>query len=312
MFRASSASSFMARRPKVLPLLRCPIIPPDGNTRCRRRMSPPCASAGATARSGAMRARRRRRRSTALAGCRRSAQHPGADAACRPLRGSGRRALGVRLLPDGDPLGAAVGRPEGDRGRTRAREAGLRPLCARVPGLPAAQPRRQGLRRSALEPALRAVGRPGPGPASASTCSSRSTTTFPGLPQVQFYDRARLPWFDDVEAATADIRAELEAVMQRARRLCTLRPGPCQPADEDADGDAEQPRVERLLPLEERRAGRGERGALPEDAARAAERPARARAEPLAVDPLLAAPSRRAHPAAQRPRQHASHLPPAA
>jgi len=36
---------------------------------------------------------------------------------------------------------------------------------------------------------------------------------FPGLPQVQFYDRALFPWFDDVEAATADIRAELEAVL---------------------------------------------------------------------------------------------------
>jgi aspartyl/asparaginyl beta-hydroxylase (cupin superfamily) len=36
---------------------------------------------------------------------------------------------------------------------------------------------------------------------------------FPGLPQVQFYDRNLFPWFDDVEAATADIRAELEAVL---------------------------------------------------------------------------------------------------
>jgi aspartate beta-hydroxylase len=36
---------------------------------------------------------------------------------------------------------------------------------------------------------------------------------FPGLPQVQFYERSLFPWFDDVEAATADIRAELEAVL---------------------------------------------------------------------------------------------------
>ena len=36
---------------------------------------------------------------------------------------------------------------------------------------------------------------------------------FPGLPQVQFYERRGFPWFDDVEAATADIRAELEAVL---------------------------------------------------------------------------------------------------
>ncbi len=37
---------------------------------------------------------------------------------------------------------------------------------------------------------------------------------FPGLPQIQFYDRALFPWFDDLEAATADIRAELEAVLE--------------------------------------------------------------------------------------------------
>jgi len=36
---------------------------------------------------------------------------------------------------------------------------------------------------------------------------------FPGLPQVQFHDRALMPWFDEVEAALPDIRAELEAVM---------------------------------------------------------------------------------------------------
>ena len=36
---------------------------------------------------------------------------------------------------------------------------------------------------------------------------------FPGLPQVQFYGRGLFPWFDEVEAATADIRAELEAVL---------------------------------------------------------------------------------------------------
>ncbi len=36
---------------------------------------------------------------------------------------------------------------------------------------------------------------------------------FPGLPQIQFHDRNAFPWFDDVEAATADIRAELEAIV---------------------------------------------------------------------------------------------------
>jgi tetratricopeptide (TPR) repeat protein len=37
---------------------------------------------------------------------------------------------------------------------------------------------------------------------------------FPGLPQIQFYERAAFPWFEDVEAATDDIRAELLAVMR--------------------------------------------------------------------------------------------------
>ncbi len=36
---------------------------------------------------------------------------------------------------------------------------------------------------------------------------------FPGLPQIQFYDRATFPWMDTLEAATGDIREELEAVM---------------------------------------------------------------------------------------------------
>lgn len=37
---------------------------------------------------------------------------------------------------------------------------------------------------------------------------------FPGLPQVQFYPRAEFPWLDAVEAATGEIRAELEAVLR--------------------------------------------------------------------------------------------------
>jgi aspartate beta-hydroxylase len=37
---------------------------------------------------------------------------------------------------------------------------------------------------------------------------------FPGLPQVQFYERGGFPWLDRVEAATADIRAELEEILR--------------------------------------------------------------------------------------------------
>ncbi|MGI9293793.1 MAG: aspartyl/asparaginyl beta-hydroxylase domain-containing protein [Pseudomonadales bacterium] len=37
---------------------------------------------------------------------------------------------------------------------------------------------------------------------------------FPGLPQIQFYDRESFPWLDQIEAATEKIRAELLEVMQ--------------------------------------------------------------------------------------------------
>jgi aspartyl/asparaginyl beta-hydroxylase (cupin superfamily) len=36
---------------------------------------------------------------------------------------------------------------------------------------------------------------------------------FPGLPQIEFYERSQFPWLGDVEAAIPEIRAELEAVL---------------------------------------------------------------------------------------------------
>ena len=42
------------------------------------------------------------------------------------------------------------------------------------------------------------------------------TFFFPELPQIQFYDRQAFPWLDSIEAATADIRAELLEVMKEA------------------------------------------------------------------------------------------------
>src|SRR4029077_15740767 len=41
-----------------------------------------------------------------------------------------------------------------------------------------------------------------------------TTYFFPELPQIQFYDRDKFPWLDKVEAATADIRAELVDVLK--------------------------------------------------------------------------------------------------
>jgi aspartyl/asparaginyl beta-hydroxylase (cupin superfamily) len=40
------------------------------------------------------------------------------------------------------------------------------------------------------------------------------TFFFPELPQIQFYDRNDFPWLDKVEAATADIQAELSLVLE--------------------------------------------------------------------------------------------------
>ena len=41
------------------------------------------------------------------------------------------------------------------------------------------------------------------------------TYFFPELPQIQFYDRDGFPWLDNVEAATAEVRAELLEVMKQ-------------------------------------------------------------------------------------------------
>ncbi len=38
---------------------------------------------------------------------------------------------------------------------------------------------------------------------------------FPGLPQIQFYERSDFPWLDKVDAATADIRAELIEILKQ-------------------------------------------------------------------------------------------------
>lgn len=42
---------------------------------------------------------------------------------------------------------------------------------------------------------------------------------FPELPQIQFYDRNAFPWLDRVEAATAEIRAELLSVLKDESRF---------------------------------------------------------------------------------------------
>ena len=130
---------------------------------------------------------------------------------------------------------------------------------------------------------------------------------FPGLPQIQFYEREHFPWLDALERETDDIRAELLEVMQAAggvravcageartvrrtsRRACSTiprgAPSICgRTAKSCAENAARCPRTMEAL----------------RDAA------AGARAESLAVDPVLVAQARRAHSAAQRPGEHAA------
>lgn len=54
---------------------------------------------------------------------------------------------------------------------------------------------------------------------------------FPGLPQIQFYDRSAFPWLDVIEQATADIREELLAVLQQPNSFAPY-----------VQGDASRPR----------------------------------------------------------------------
>ena len=64
---------------------------------------------------------------------------------------------------------------------------------------------------------------------------------FPGLPQIQFYDRAAFPWLDAVEAATPAIRAEMLEVMRDPKALQPyVKSDPSRPANAQA-GMADNP-----------------------------------------------------------------------
>ena len=50
---------------------------------------------------------------------------------------------------------------------------------------------------------------------------------FPGLPQIQFYEREQFPWLDALERETDAISAELQARDAAARRVRAVRAGRC-------------------------------------------------------------------------------------
>lgn len=64
---------------------------------------------------------------------------------------------------------------------------------------------------------------------------------FPGLPQIQFYDRDDFPWLGAIEAATAEIRAELVDVLKDGNSFAPYVQGdPARPRSEQ-DGMLDNP-----------------------------------------------------------------------
>ena len=64
---------------------------------------------------------------------------------------------------------------------------------------------------------------------------------FPELPQVQFYNRDDFPWLDGVEAATADIRAELDEVLKDPSKLKPYVQGDARRPNYDPQGMLNNP-----------------------------------------------------------------------
>ena len=135
---------------------------------------------------------------------------------------------------------------------------------------------------------------------------------FPELPQIQFYDREAFPWLDKVEAATADIRAELLEVMKEDSAFKPyVEHNPARPRKEQAamTGNPDWSAFY-LMKFGE---------IVPENAARCPRtmrghggRSARRRQESLAIGAVLAASPGRPNSTAFGTRQYPLDLPPAA
>ncbi len=114
---------------------------------------------------------------------------------------------------------------------------------------------------------------------------------FPGLPQIQFYADEQFPWLADVEAATDDDRAELLAVMRDPAAFSPYVTGHANRPRNDQQGMLNNPAWSAFYLWKNGSAGCGQRRALPEDPARAAQRAACDGAESLTVHSLLPAAS---------------------
>ena len=134
---------------------------------------------------------------------------------------------------------------------------------------------------------------------------------FPGLPQVQFQPRADTPWLAEIEAAAPAIRAELEAVLAEPALFAPYVEDRSNRPRSGQAGMLENPSWSAVFLWKD--------GAVvPEVAARCPQTLKALEAAPLSIIPgrspsiLFSKLAARAHPAASRPDQHPSHLPPAA
>ena len=134
---------------------------------------------------------------------------------------------------------------------------------------------------------------------------------FPGLPQVQFQPRADTPWLAEIEAAAPAIRAELEAVLAEPALFTPYVEDRSNRPRSGQAGMLENPSWSAVFLWKD--------GAVvPEVAARCPQTLKALEAAPLSIIPgrspsiLFSKLAARAHPAASRPDQHPSHLPPAA
>ena len=197
------------------------------------------------------------------------------------------RALRLGVLPGRRARRAGPG-PAGTRRRPASRAGGLRELCRPVQVVPAHAARGTGLRSCPVERPLRPVTRHR-ARREADLPAGAALLLFPGpaAGPVLLVERVRV----DGGCRGGDGRHPRRAAGRHAGpgRVHPLRHGTCEPATQRPAGDAEQPGLECLVPVEERRAGRRPRRALSADDACTAQRAAVASPEPLAVDPVLAA-----------------------
>ncbi len=107
--------------------------------------------------------------------------------------------------PEGDsPPGLAAMIAHAERSYRRFQQAMLERLSAALPETPAPAEERSRIERFLTNVAR--ITRP--------YAQEPSHFHYPGLPAIEFHDRRHFPWLEEVEAATAEIRREFEALIE--------------------------------------------------------------------------------------------------